>query len=302
MQARDEYVQRVPPERDKQKHAAEYAFYSADQFYLYGHFKEAARRGSRPIYDASTAARDPYGYEAWKRLIVMSNLQNDAARSRASSPRPSRRTRARGPSCSRTRTSAGVSTTAILQNAAFEDANEVFEQAKAAPPGPEQDALWRKAGKMYEDALRAAPAHKDAPAAAINSAFCYKQVGEFNKAIELYQLFISNYGSEDILDRLERGGTDPETKAKVAPESGAVQGAHQVPGDGVRRAVDDVLRVLRLPAGGRVVRQDRHQHALRRRRGGRTRRAIAMVLYSNLGDRANMNRMYGILVDPQDAT
>ena len=126
---------------------------------------------------------------------------------------------------------------------------------------------------MYEDALRAAPAHKDAPAAAINSAFCYKQVGEFNKAIDLYQLFISNYGSEDILDRLEHGGTDPQTKAEGRAGSRPVQGAHQVPGDGVRRAVDDVLRVLRVPAGGGVVRQDRDQPALRRPAPGRTPRA-----------------------------
>ena len=62
---------------------------------------------------------------------------------------------------------------------------------------------------MYEDALRAAPAHKDAPAAAINSAFCYKQVGEFNKAIELYQLSSATTAARTSSSRLQNGGRIP---------------------------------------------------------------------------------------------
>ncbi len=44
MRARDEYITRVPPERDKQNHASDYAFYTADQYYLYGHFDQAEPR------------------------------------------------------------------------------------------------------------------------------------------------------------------------------------------------------------------------------------------------------------------
>ena len=147
----------------------------------------------------------------------MSNLQKNAERSRELAEAEKKS------SCAKTdlqmaEEKRGDLTDLVLQNAAFDDANKIFEQAKAAPPGPAKDALWRKAGAMYEAALTAAPSHKDAPAAAINSAFCYKQVGEFDKAIKLYQLFIDNYGSEDILNRLQNGGIDPEKQAKVGPD------------------------------------------------------------------------------------
>jgi hypothetical protein len=296
MVARDEYIQRVPPERDKQNRGAEYAFYSADQFYLYGHFKEAQDR-MQSIYEQH-CGKDPLGYEAWKRLIVMSNLQKDAARSRALAEAEKKN------SCAKTELQLseekrGDLTDLVLQNAAFDDANKVFEQAKAAPPGPQKDELWRKAGKMYEDALRAAPAHKDAPAAAINSAFCYKQVGEFNRAIDLYKLFISNYGSDDILDRLERGGIDPQTKAKVAPDPAQYKERIKYLGmayDALsttyygffayQRAAESFGKIATNPRFD----DDRRSNAAR----------IAMVLYSNLGDRASMNQMYGILVDPRN--
>ncbi|MGH7269598.1 MAG: tetratricopeptide repeat protein, partial [Polyangiaceae bacterium] len=215
MKARDEYIQRVPPDRDKENHGTDYAFYSADQLYLYGHFDLAEPRFEALYKDL--CGKDPLGYEAWKRLIVMSNLQKNAERSRQLAEAE------KSNSCARTdlqksEEKMGSLTDLVLQNAAFDDANKVFEQAKAAPPGPAKDDLWRKAALMYETALRAAPSHKDAPAAAINSAYCYKQVGQFNKAIDLYQLFIANYGSDAILDRLEHGGMDAEKKAKVAPD------------------------------------------------------------------------------------
>jgi tetratricopeptide (TPR) repeat protein len=296
MQSRDEYIERVPPERDKQNRAAEYASYSADQYYLYGHFKEATVR-FEAIYK-ERCGKDALGYEAWKRLIVMSNIQKDAARSRELAEAEKRS------SCAKTELQVaeekrGVLTDLVLQNAAFEDANKVFKQAKDAAPGPDRDALWRKAGKMYEDALRAAPSHKDAPAAAINSAYCYKQVGEFNKAIDLYQLFISNYGSEEILDRLQNGGIDPAKKGEKIPPNpdeykerikylGMAHDALSSTYYGFfayQRAAESFAKIATNPRFD----QDRRSNAAR----------IAMVLYSNLSDRSDMNAMYAILVDPK---
>ncbi len=296
MGARDEYVQRVPPERDKQSRASEYAFYAADQYYLYGHFKDAEARFD--VIYKEKCGKDALGYEAWKRLIVMSNLQKDAARSRELAEAEKKN------SCARTELQLaeekrGDLTDLVLQNAAFEDANKVFEQAKAASPGPERDQLWRTAGKMYEVALRTAPGHKDAPAAAINSAFCYKQVGEFQKAIDLYQLFISNYGSEDNLDRLEKGGTDPDKKAKVGPNPDEYKERIKYLG-----MADDALSTTyygffayqkAAESFGKIANNPRFDD---QRRSNAAR--IAMVLYSNLGDRADMNAMYGILVDPRN--
>ncbi|MDP9151576.1 MAG: tetratricopeptide repeat protein [Myxococcota bacterium] len=295
MKARDEYIQRVPPERDKLNHAADYAFYSADQLYLYGHFKEAQDRFTG-IYEQH-CGKDALGYEAWKRLIVMSNLQKDAARSRQLAEAE------KAKSCAKTELQVaeekkGDLTDLVLQNAAFEDANKIFEQAKAAPPGPQRDALWRKAGKMYEDALRAAPSHKDAPAAAINSAFCYKQVGEFSKAIELYDLFISNYGSEDILGRLEHGGMDPDKKENVPPNPDEYKERIKYLGlayDALSTTYYGFFAYQRAAESfGKIAANARFDDD---RRANASR--IAMVLYSNLGDRGNMGRMYALLVDPK---
>ncbi|MDP9001677.1 MAG: hypothetical protein M3O46_16380, partial [Myxococcota bacterium] len=301
MKARDEYIQRVPPERDRQNHASDYAFYSADQFFLYGHFKEAEAR-LQPIYEQH-CGKDPLGYEAWKRLIVMSNLQKNDARSRQLAEAEKKN------SCAKTELQVaeekkGDLTDLVLQNAAFDDANKVFEQAKAEAPGPKQDELWRKAGKMYEAALRAAPAHKDAPAAAINSAFCYKQVGEFNKAIELYQLFINAYGSETRLSYLERGGVDPDKKVETPPAKpdppdpkqyqerikylGMAYDALSTTYYGFfayQRAAESFAKIATTPRFDEA----RRTNAAR----------IAMQLYSNLGDRTNMTRMYEVIVDPK---
>jgi hypothetical protein len=295
MKARDEYVQRVPPERDKQNHATDYAFYAADQYYFYGHFDQA-----RPRFDSiykEHCGKDALGYEAWKRLLVMSNIEKDAARSRQLAEAEKAKSCAID-SRQKAEEGKGGLVDQVLQNAAFEDANKAYAQAKAAKPGPEQDALWRKAAKMYEDALRAAPAHKDAPAAAINSAFCYKQVGEFNKAIDLYQLFISNYGSEDILNRLEHGGMDPEKKAQVPPNPDEYKERIKYLGmayDALSTTYYGFFAYQRAAESFAKIANNTRFDDQRRSNAAR----IATVLYSNLGDRSNMDRMYGVSVDPK---
>ncbi len=146
MKARDEYVQRVPPERDKQNRALEYAFYAADQYYLYGHFKEARER-FEPIYKEQVRQEPPRvrGLEAPARdeqpaegrravtaarrgreeAVVRDDGGGRRSRPRAVSSTPSSRTR---PSKTPTRSSS---------------------RRRTAKPGPAQDALWRKAGQMY---------------------------------------------------------------------------------------------------------------------------------------------------------
>ncbi|MGO9834248.1 MAG: tetratricopeptide repeat protein [Polyangiaceae bacterium] len=292
MKARDEYVQRVPPERDKQNRALEYAFYAADQYYLYGHFKEARER-FEPIYK-ERCGKSPLGYEAWKRLLVMSNLQKDAERSRQLAEAEKKQ------SCAMTEAEKVEAKSglvdAVLQNAAFEDANKVFEQAKNSKPGPAQDALWLKAGQMYRAALEAAPAHKDAPAAAINSAFCYKQIGDFATAIKLYNLFIGSYGSEDLLDRLERGGTDPASKSKVGPNPEEYKERIKYLGmayDALSTTYYGFFEYQQAAESFAKIANNTRFDDPRRENAAH----IAMALYSNLGDRSNMSRMYDIAVD-----
>jgi tetratricopeptide (TPR) repeat protein len=301
VKARDEYVQRVPPDRDKQLRSPEYAMYDANQFYFYGHFKEAERR-YKAIYDAS-CRKNKYGLQAWNGLLNIALKSNDSAKATAlatADQDPARTCAVEGAVAAEDldpgKRKERVAT--ILVNARFKDANEAFEAAKAAPSGPQKDVLWRKAGKLYEDALRAAPGHKDAPAAAINSAFCYKQVGEFNKAIELYQLFISNYGSEDTLERLDKGGTDPETKQKAAPDPAQYKERIKYLGmayDALSTTYYGFFAYQRAAESfGRIASNTRFDDE---RRSSAAR--IGMVLYSNLGDRTNMGRMYDILVDPR---
>jgi tetratricopeptide (TPR) repeat protein len=50
----------------------------------------------------------------------------------------------------------------------------------------------------------------------MNAAYAYKQVGEYNKAIELYNLFITEYGSDAKLNALQKG--DPKTKSAPDPK------------------------------------------------------------------------------------
>jgi tetratricopeptide (TPR) repeat protein len=295
MKARDEYVQRVPPERDKLNHSADYSFYAADQYYLYGHFDQAEPR-FEAIYK-ERCGKDALGYEAWKRLIVMSNLQKNAARSTELAEAEKKN------SCAKTdlqmaEDKRGDLTDMVLLNAAFEDANKVFEQAKAAPPGPKKDDLWRQAAAMYSKALDAGPAHKDAPAAAINSAFCYKQVGEFDKAIKNYQKFIDNYGSENILNRLQNGGLDPDKQANVGPDPGQYKERIKYLGmayDALSTTYYGFFAYQRAAESfGKIASNPRFDDPERSNAA-----RIAMVLYSNLGDRTNMNRMYAVLVDPR---
>jgi hypothetical protein len=184
-----------------------------------------------------------------------------------------------------------------LRNAAFEDAAKVLELAKSAPPGPQKDALWRKAGKMYEDALRAAPEHKDAPAAAINSAYAYKQVDEFRKAIDVYRLFIDNYGRDELLEELERG--DP--KKKRAPDPRAYEERIEYLGtayDALATTYYGFFAYRRAAeAYGEIATNSRFDDE---RRASAAR--IAMVLHSKLGDRANATRMHDVYVRARVAT
>ena len=80
MTAREEYVQRVPPNLDANHRGMEYQYYSAETFFLYGHFDDAKAR-FEPMY-RDQCGKDEYGYKAWEKLITMSNLSRDAERSR----------------------------------------------------------------------------------------------------------------------------------------------------------------------------------------------------------------------------
>ena len=49
----------------------------------------------------------------------------------------------------------------------------------------------------------------------MNGAFAYKQVGEYDKAIEMYELFINKYGDEKTLAKLEQATRAPKYAERV---------------------------------------------------------------------------------------
>ncbi len=207
IRARDEYNDRLPADRDPQKNGLLYAFQAADQYFLYGQFAEARAR-FKPLYD-QYCGKNEWGYKAWEKLISMAALESDA---------PESRRLAEGKSCAvdeETRKAEESLRKPVKQGVAYLDARKLFEEAEKMPEGPARDKKWREAAAAYKVALDAAPDRDEAPEAAMNGAYAYKQVGEYDKAIEMYELFIARYGSDATLDKLAKG--DPTASPPVAP-------------------------------------------------------------------------------------
>jgi hypothetical protein len=77
--AREAYLREVPPRCDADV-TIDYALYVGTEYELYGHFNEA-RRWLLPVYETRCGV-SPHGYEAWKLLLIMSNIEQDAVQSR----------------------------------------------------------------------------------------------------------------------------------------------------------------------------------------------------------------------------
>jgi hypothetical protein len=202
---RDDYNQTIDPVDDPQKNGLLYAFQAADHYFVYGQFDEARARFGE-IYQEYCGANE-WGYRAWEKLVSMSNFQADAAQSRALVD---------AKSCAfdeETRAAEEAIRTPVRQGVAYLDARKLYDEAEQAKEGPERDSKWRAAAAAYKVALDAAPERDEAPEAAMNGAYAYKQVGEYDKAIEMYELFIARYGNDQKLMALKQG--DPTAKPPV---------------------------------------------------------------------------------------
>jgi hypothetical protein len=207
--ARDEYNQRVPAHEDPQHNGLLYAFQSADHWFVYGQFAEARRR-FEPLM-ADNCGKNVWGFRAWEKLISMSNFEGDAQRSRALAEK----------SCSfddDTRAAEESIRKPVRQGVAYLEARQLYDRAEQAASQADRGQLWRKAAASYKAALDAAPDRDEAPEAAMNGAFAYKQVGEYNKAIEMYLLFIARYGSADRLRVLREGDLGAKPPKSPEPE------------------------------------------------------------------------------------
>ena len=208
VRAREEYAVRVPPARDKLHRGYDFEAYAAETFFLYGQFEEARVR-YEPMW-RTHCGKDDFGFKAWVKLITMSNLEHDLDASEILAKAEKEHSCALNPEQIAQR---DLIVNPTLQEAAFERARAKFKAAEAATTQADKLKFFREAAALFEVALQVAPDRDEAPEAAMNAAYAYKQVGEFARAIASYERFIGAYGNEVKLASLQHG----DAKAKTAP-------------------------------------------------------------------------------------
>lgn len=186
--ARLSYIERVPREADVDGNADLYTFQIADFNFLYGQLEEA-KRHLRKLYPKRCAGSD-FGARARRRLLHIATLEGDVATAEEL---------ANDQNCVR-RWVCGMRTVGHYQGAF-----DLFQRAQMTSSGPEQDRLWRAAADAYRLGLERGPGVDEAPEAAFNGAYAFKQIGAYADAVSMYRLFLREYGAEELLTRLERG-------------------------------------------------------------------------------------------------
>ncbi|MBI4705492.1 MAG: tetratricopeptide repeat protein [Deltaproteobacteria bacterium] len=286
----DEFIEAVPIDADPGKNHQRYAYNAGEVNFLYGQFEEARRRLS-PIY-ASQCGVSEVGYQAWAKLLTMANLEENIEQSRALAKAAEQKTCALD---EEQRVKEEGLRRPTLQRGYYIDAGKVFTEAEKMPEGEERDKMWRRAAALYREALDKAPDRDEAPEAAMNGAFAYKQVGEYDKAIAMYKQFIEAYGNEEMLDKLENG--DPKADPPKPPDP--KRHAERV--TKLKLAYDTLATAYVLffsyPTAAETfdkISRNRRFESEARRDAARN----AVVLYANMGNRAKMisarDELYGL--------
>lgn len=290
MTARDDYVHVVPPNLDQQHRGLDYQYQTAETYFLYGQFDEAKKRFDQMWHD--NCKKNEYGYKAWDRLITMAAVTRNVEESLRLAEAE------KANSCAFTADQTAAAEGLIKpigQEAAYVKARAKFEEACEAkigqpcknPDAPAKKPIWREAGQLYEAALAAAPARRDAPEGAMNAAIAYKYIGEYNKAIDLYNKFITEYGSEGQLTALQKG--DPKTKTAADPKQyqerlGYLGQAYDALGTtyysffNYAKAAETYDKVSSNPRFDEQKRRDAAKNA--------------MILFANMGQRDRMQQEY----------
>ena len=279
IEARDAYNRAIPLETDPQQNGPMYEFQAADYYFAYGHFDEARARLT-PVYQ-KYCGKNEWGYRAWEKLVSMSAHENDADATRVL---------VEAQSCAfdeETKVAERSIREPVEKGIAYVDARKAYKEAQAMQPGPARDAKWRQAAALYGIALKKAPDREEAPEAAMNGAFAYKQVGDYDKAIGMYSLFISRYGSEDKLRELQRGNSRARPPVPAQPEKyeervGYLKNAHDALGGSYVLFFDYAKAARTFDEISGVE----HFSPTDRRDAARE----ALILYSSLGDKTGMER------------
>ncbi|MFO0736352.1 MAG: tetratricopeptide repeat protein [Labilithrix sp.] len=293
LNARDEFIHIVPPNLDPQKRGLDYEYFIAETYFLYGQWDEATKRFDKMWKD--NCGKNEYGFKAWERLVTM------AAKARKEDEALRLAEEEKKHTCAVTAeqsTLAEKTTGPLSQEAAYVKARKKFEEAcenKAGSPCKNPDAKekrpkWKEAGELYEAALAAAPARRDAPEGAMNAAFAYKQIGDYNKAIALYNKFINEYGSNEQLNALQKG--DP--KKEIAPNKELYDERVKNLALAYDTLSDTWISFFNYPKAAetneKIAEIDRFDEA-KRRSAARN----AMILYANIGQRDKMLNEYRVM-------
>lgn len=284
--ARDEYIRRVPYDADPNHNQDQYAFDAANYFFVYGQFEEAKKRFT-PIYE-SQCGKTEFGYKAWDRLQSMANFDNNIEESRRLAEA------AISHSCAITEeqkiheedfAKTTVSRGYYVDAAKAYEAAEKMDKDGAKPDNPERIKAWRKAGALYKVALEKAPARDEAPEAAIFGAKAFKQVGDYDDAIAMYELFIREYGNEENLTKLELGDKKAEPPVEPNPD----QYAKRV--ENLKFAYDALSAAYVLffnypKAAETYDTISKNKRFKKEERRGAARNAV--ILYANIGDDSKM--------------
>jgi tetratricopeptide (TPR) repeat protein len=290
---RDGYNESIPFEEDPQHNGPMYAFQAAEYYFVYGQF-EPARQRFEPMMEEN-CGKNEWGYKAWEKLISMSNFEGNASQSRAL---------AEGRSCAfdeETKRAEEALRKPVRQGVAYLEAREIYDAAEKLPDGSERDAKWRAAAAAYKTALDAAPDRDEAPEAAMNGAYAYKQVGEYDKAIDMYQLFISRYGSDEKLASIRQG--DPSATPPVAADPGKYESRVGFLKMAYDALASSYVLFFDYPQAARTfekISSSPHFAEPDRREAGRQ----ALTLAASLGDESGMRRarqtFAGLGASPRD--
>jgi hypothetical protein len=276
---RDGYVLSIVDEEDPQHNGPLYAFQAAELAFVYGQFDEARKR-FEPMM-AENCGKNEWGYKAWEKLISMSNFEGDAKRSRAL---------ADGKSCAfndETRAAEEALRKPVRQGVAYLEARDLYDAAEKLPEGAERDEKWRATAAAYKAALDAAPDRDEAPEAAMNGAYAYKQVGEYDKAIAMYRLFIDRYGNDDKLTSIKNGDSKAQPPVAADPEKYAERVKFlKLAYDALASSYVLFFDYPQAAATFDQISRTRHFAEADRREAARQ----ALTLASSLGDEAEMHR------------
>ncbi|MBK8938937.1 MAG: hypothetical protein IPM79_15245 [Polyangiaceae bacterium] len=213
--AREDYIKRVPEALDVMNDVEGtqvpqrkvYEFDVANYYFVYGDFAEARKRMT-PIYEKECGVT-PYGFKAWDRLRSMAAFENNIDETRRLGEAVAVK------SCAVSEEGKALETSVAKETVAkgyYVDAYKAYQEAEKLPEGQPKKDAWRKAAALYKVALEKEPGRNEAPEAAIYGATAFKNVGEYDDAISMYQLFIKEYGGDDKLGALEKG--DEKQKAE----------------------------------------------------------------------------------------